>query len=470
MKKTILLLAVIVMAACTGPTQDQVYISGKVYNHVEEEAEVFYYTDFITNNMESIVVPIGEDGTFEAHLPLQETNFVYVSIAPRTIRMYLQPGASINLSFDAGDTKNIPVVSGDLEKENSFFLSYLMLVGQKYTHSNIFSMMQEAEEALEFKAYVTGIYDERKQFLKEHPSYPELDQDFVHYFGLDILYQKYFYLMQYASVLEFLFEPEVMPELTDEFFAFLDEENLFSDKHTISRQYYNFLIHYLRYKMAMDADEDDGRSRNVKQFDLAMELFSGKSRDLVLADVVISALGFGDFEEAIGLYRYFLDMGPADDIAAIAHKEYETAMTLAPGREAPGFTLTDINGDTVALDDFLGKVVYLDFWASWCGPCIQQIPHAKELKKRMADQEDLVFLYVSVDTDENAWRNMVKKEEIKGVHVNVPGFSHDVPQSYNLRGVPTFYVIGRDGKIFDNRPPRPSGETIDEVLLSALGK
>ncbi len=101
---------------------------------------------------------------------------------------------------------------------------------------------------------------------------------------------------------------------------------------------------------------------------------------------------------------------------------------------------------------------------------MQQVPYARELKKRMEDHDDLVFLYISVDTDELAWRNKVADENIRGVHLNVPGFAHDVPQNYNLRGVPTFYVIGRNGRIFDNRPPRPSNPRVDEVLLSALAQ
>jgi len=143
-------------------------------------------------------------------------------------------------------------------------------------------------------------------------------------------------------------------------------------------------------------------------------------------------------------------------------------MALAPGQPAPEFTLTDINGNQVSLSDFAGKVVYLDFWASWCGPCMREVPFAKELKKRMANQPDIVFLYISVDTDETAWRNTVAQQQIQGVHLNVPGFDHEVPQTYNLRGVPTFFLIGRDGKIINNRPPRPSNPEIDQVLNNAL--
>ncbi|HAJ99238.1 MAG TPA: hypothetical protein DCM62_04360 [Bacteroidales bacterium] len=99
---------------------------------------------------------------------------------------------------------------------------------------------------------------------------------------------------------------------------------------------------------------------------------------------------------------------------------------------------------------------------------MREVPFAKELKKRMENQADLVFLYISVDVDDAAWRSTVEQHQIQGVHLNVPGFEHEVPKAYNLQGVPTFFLIGRDGTIISNSPPRPSNPAIDQVLLDAL--
>ena len=463
MKKTILIIAAILMAACSTPVRDQVKISGKVTNPAEEEAEVFYYTDFITNNMESVVVPIAEDGTFEAVLPLEEPQFVYVSVRPRTIMLYAKPGAALHVTFDAENQDQLTTVTGDNSPESSFILSYNIDVAGKFNQSALFDKARELSYA-DFTDYIKAMYHEKKGFLHAYPDYEVLDVDFTSLMCANILYGKYVWLLQYGLYYDFLHpDGEALPE---SYFAFLEEAADFRDEHTRSRDYFIFVNMYVEHK----AEEAEGVSRNDLHFDTAEELLSGRSREFAQAQIVISALSFGDFEEGLALYQRFSDSDVSADIAQIVRNEYEVQKALSPGMPAPGFTLADINGSEVALDDFLGKVVYLDFWASWCGPCLQQIPHAKELKKRMADQEDLVFLYVSVDNDEEAWRNMVANREIEGVHVNIPGFSHEVPQSYNLRGVPTFYVIGRDGNIFDNRPPRPSQENIDEVLLSALNQ
>jgi thiol-disulfide isomerase/thioredoxin len=462
MRRVLIVLAAVVLAACGRQAEDSVIISGQIENPGGEEVEVFYYKEYVTNKTEMVKVALDEQNAFEAVLPLEKPHFVYVSIPPRTIMLYVKPGASLHVAFDAETRDQLPEVTGDNSLESSFILSYNIEVAGKYNQTEMFGKARELGWE-GFTDYIEAMYQEQKEFLHAYPGYEDLDADFTSLMSTNILYGKYVWLLQYGLYYDFLHpESEVLP---DSYFGFLEDAADFRDELTRSRDYFTFVNMYVEHK----SEADEGVSRNMLQFDTAQELLSGKSREIAQAQIVISALSFGDFEEGLALYQRFSDSDVSADIAEIVQAEYEIQKALAPGMPAPGFTLTDINGDEVSLDDFLGKVVYLDFWASWCGPCIQQIPHAKELKKRMADHDDLVFLYVSVDTDEDAWRKMVADREIKGVHVNVNGFSHDVPVSYNLRGVPTFYLIGRDGNIFDNRPPRPSGENIDELLLAALG-
>lgn len=467
MKRIIVLLAVIALAACGRPAADSVTVTGRVENPTAEMIEVFYYKDFITNEMKKVEVPLDDNNRFEAVLPLNEATDVFVSIPRRTHRMYLQPGAVIDVSFDAEDPDNIPVFAGDNARESSFIFAFRTGVGFTHSQSAAQGKMRELPPT-EFIEYATQAYLEKGRLLEEYQDEHALDPSFVSLFKTDLLYEKYSNLMQYGSFYHFLHQGEDVPELPDDYFEFVEDAIDFKDEYTRARSYFGFLNHYLNYYTTKHAEEDDDRSRNKIQFELAQDIFSGKSRDMMLARIVSSALSFGSFEEALALYESFAAMDVSDNMASIVQDAYDTALLLAPGMPAPGFELTDLHGETVALEDFHGQVVYLDFWASWCGPCIQQIPHAKELKKRMADHDDLVFLYISVDTDEEAWRKAIEDHEIKGVHVNVNGFDHEVPASYSLRGVPTFYVIGRDGMIFDNRPPRPSEERIDEVLLSAL--
>ncbi|MGM0572682.1 MAG: TlpA family protein disulfide reductase, partial [Bacteroidota bacterium] len=233
--------------------------------------------------------------------------------------------------------------------------------------------------------------------------------------------------------------------------------------------YVNFLLNYMDYKReADDLEFDPAMSAHEVNYELADDYLSGRSQYYIQALSVSRELHSGDLDAAMEMYDHYLANSPAEDYKARLEGAYETVQSLWAGNPAPDFTMTDIDGNTFSLSDYRGKVVYLKFWASWCPPCMRQVPHAAELKERMAGEDDLVFMYVSIDVNPEAWRNTVESHGISGVHARTPGRERGVPALYNVRWIPTFYIIGRDGNIFDHRPPVPADEDVDEVLREAL--
>jgi len=111
---------------------------------------------------------------------------------------------------------------------------------------------------------------------------------------------------------------------------------------------------------------------------------------------------------------------------------------------APDFTLTDIDGNKVSLSDYKGKVILLDFWATWCGPCRMEIPSFIELQKTYGD--DVVVLGVSLD--QNGPKAVVPFAEKMGINYPIVYGNGQVTQAYGgVRGIPTTFVIDRDFNI-----------------------
>ena len=93
---------------------------------------------------------------------------------------------------------------------------------------------------------------------------------------------------------------------------------------------------------------------------------------------------------------------------------------LKEGDQAPTFKYLDINGKEVSLSDLKGKYVYIDIWATWCGPCTGELPHLKELEKKMHGKK-IVFVSISCDKDKAAWEKMVKEKGLEGVQLHNGG-------------------------------------------------
>ena len=116
----------------------------------------------------------------------------------------------------------------------------------------------------------------------------------------------------------------------------------------------------------------------------------------------------------------------------------------------------------ISLSSFRGSVVYVDVWATWCGPCIAEIPSLERLQKDYQDK-NIVFLSVSVDTDKDAWEKMLIDDELGGVQLWADGWS-ELTKSYAIFGIPRFMLIDKTGHLISVDAPRPSSNEIRTLI------
>jgi peroxiredoxin len=181
------------------------------------------------------------------------------------------------------------------------------------------------------------------------------------------------------------------------------------------------------------------------------------------------------------LSGFLLACNPTDAQLARAHAatinqiaKWRSA-TLPKDQPAPDFRLMDATGKAVAMRDFRGKVVYLDFWYSGCRPCLAEAPAADKLKQQFVGQ-DVAFVYVSTETSVDAWKLAVEKHHLSStnsVHLIDPEGWH-AARAYHVVGFPTYMIIGRDGRIWQTEAPRPSDgaatvSALEQALASKRG-
>ncbi len=148
--------------------------------------------------------------------------------------------------------------------------------------------------------------------------------------------------------------------------------------------------------------------------------------------------------------------------------EMKTAVDNIPkeGQPAINFNYPDIDGNNVSLSSLKGKLVYVDVWATWCGPCRAEIPSLQKLEVDYHER-DVTFLSVSVDQDKEAWRKMVADEELGGIQLWADGWSK-ITKDYAIFGIPRFMLFDTKGNIISTNAPRPSSDSIRELLDANL--
>jgi thiol-disulfide isomerase/thioredoxin len=468
MKKLFLITAIagiLIVAGCSRKGNDPSTIMVTLENSTIEKIELNILKDFINFSRETISATADENGVFTLEATVPYAQIVYLTIDRRRVSLWLGNGGTLEVKANMEDWDNSLAFSGDFAYENTFLVQNTRALAPVFGQNQMMDLYRSGT-ADEFARFSDDRYTASIQLFDEHNNTAKFSNDFSHYFLTQSKYAKYLNLINFKPYAEHF--NNVNQEIPDGFYDFVPEALKYNDNDMRIATVGDFLNLYVRHT-ATGKEFPEDLDIFEKQIFTAKEVLSGKAHEYVLTGLINAEFNWGKFSRAEQHYLEFAETANTAEFKEILLGSYEAAKRVAPGNAAPSFTLTDINGNEVALSDFNGKVVYLDFWASWCGPCMREVPFAKELKKKFEGQDDLVFLYISVDEDPQAWRNKVEEQQIQGVHLNISGMSSEISRSYNVKGVPSFFIIDREGKIHDNNPGRPSsGSKIEEQLRAAL--
>lgn len=142
--------------------------------------------------------------------------------------------------------------------------------------------------------------------------------------------------------------------------------------------------------------------------------------------------------------------------------EFKVRKSSIAGTPFPAdVVLSDLQGKKVDFAKYRGKYVFIDLWASWCIPCIKEIPHLKQLEKDLQNK-DVVFLSISIDTNVAAWKKKVAALGLEGELLN--NQDNKLCESLNVSGIPFFLIYDKEGKLYKYNAYRPSDMRLKPLL------
>jgi thiol-disulfide isomerase/thioredoxin len=241
------------------------------------------------------------------------------------------------------------------------------------------------------------------------------------------------------------------------------------------------LVEKVKQKASAGKTTADDLKPEIAEFDVLLAKYKGEKTDEVANIAMMKAMLYAQLLDDTDTTTKILNEVKADFPGTEAAKNVaqilesiekskaakEISRKLVVGAPFPGFEVTDLDAKPLSTAGLKGRVVLIDFWATWCGPCIQEMPNVIKAYEKYQPQ-GLEIVGISLDQDKEALTNYVKDNKISWPqYFDGKGWQSDLVAKYGITGIPATFLLDREGNIAakDLR-----GEALDAAIEVALKK
>jgi thiol-disulfide isomerase/thioredoxin len=455
----------------TTPTPSSTVVTGTFDDGTEAEMVIITLRDYVSSESDTLAQGTVENGSFEINLDCTEPMYCVLRGGGTSSIIFVIPSDTLNFTYTGTEEDRETTIAGLAASANNYVRAKIDLnydLEDKYSRdftsvdsANCIAVFDSVHQACTdlLDTYVAATEDAnswQSNFVSQEKRNIELEMA-----SRQIRYSRLYYLTEPAHL-------SVPPN----YFEFLDGFDAQIANATSLLSFTNGISDYLSFLMYNDyktlPESDDPPEYQSWRTDVIRANFKGDLLQMLVCHDIFQMVKYGgpdeDFTAAYATFK--TEFPNSDFLTAIDAKSAEWDV-IAAGTVAPNFTASTENGDQVSLADLKGQVVFIDVWATWCGPCRAEIPSLKEIEHEF-EGKNVAFLSVSIDDEKSEWSAVVTEEQLGGIQ----WFADDAWQSalckqYLINSIPRFMVIGADGIIVDPNAPRPSEHDKLAALLNA---
>lgn len=390
------------------------------------------------------MLQMNAEGKASVVLPVDEPQYGIVKYKWKTKAIYLEPGKGLDVIWDMRPSGLEIEFAGDGADKNNF-------INGKETRVPVMGDFGLKED----------------EFLEKIDQYIADNNKVLESKGFDKVFQEKEKTRLLYDVCGILWQYAQNRDCSEEYIAKMKSLMVEEDWLLQLDSYTNFMEGAVAYFAGKALENQENASVKEKTLNVLNYVLSNIKSQAVKEYLVASfSISYIDSE----------GVDDAEEVKAIFNKEvtnpvmqaafnslYAQGSSVAKGSKAHGFKYLDINGKEVSLDDFKGRYVYIDIWATWCAPCREEYPHLQMLEKAFQGT-NISFVSISTDQDEAKWKQTVKDEKMGGIQLHTGG-DEDFLNAFRVKGIPRFILINPEGRIENANMTRPS----DPMTIEYLG-
>lgn len=460
----------LLVAPARAQAQGTVVLTGKVSGTTKDTIAVSVRENPLDPKETFTYARLNEKGEFRLALTVPGPTRAELVYGDGAVDLFLEPGDELDARFKGNALSTTVRFKGKGEAANN----YLMEANDKFVENDGFQVLPDNITFYEpaFVSFLNYRRKEEQKFLDRYAAGVTLTPAFKEFAQAEIVYSDANDRLTFQDLREQVVATEGRLKLSATYYDFLKDPALLNNPNPAglrSGMYQEFLLNYVHYVAASQHPRTDPRFYQVC-YDVAKTQLSGPVRPLIMARILQESFRFGHVRHSTALLTDFQTVDTKNEYYPTLLHDFETHKAFSIGSPAPEFRLATVTGDSVSLRDFVGKLVYLNFWRTTSGMSLRDLPYAQELAKRFSGK-DIVFLNVALDDNETSWKQMVINRKMPGVHVRATGgLQSAIARAYALQEVPSYFLLAEDGTFLNTKPKRLGSHAAIDEIKESFGK
>jgi len=451
-------------------------ITGTIKNNVAKEVVLHIDRTYLDNTFVEEIAELNENSKFSFELDINIPQLIELEYQRNRIVFFIDPGGYVDLEFDANLMEHKITYNGSSGHSNRFLKDYRKMFWEetnpfmrKQLKKNI--VYYGVDEALEEKMKRLGpinfsknlgdIRERKKSFKRDYERKNGLlPTIFSNYIDAEIDYDWAYKMLIYGHCFQNLHD------IPESFFDFVNEISVNNKNALGNKKYRDFIIALINFKH--DKQGSEHRNPYIGQYEVSSRVLQDVPLAFFQADILERGFRKSDFNQLLPTYNQFIATVPYSEFYLKAVDAYFSKKPYAIGAPAPEIDMKDANGNIISLAHYRGQVVIINFWASWCKPCINKVESLKTLKS-WNDSDNLVFINVSLERSYEKFQDQVQSRGISDM-INVfaeQGMESAIIKQYDVKAVPEFFIINKNGS-FAQKPKKTDPFTLKDYLKKML--